>query len=247
MFSEEQRNQVRDCVLNMARSDPRVTAGALTGSAAASREDEWSDVDVAFGIAEGHSVAAVLDDWTRELERELGVLHYWDLPSGSSIYRVFLLPTGMEIDIGVTPGQDFGARGPAFRKLFGTTGEPLPSTPPDAQHIVGLGWHHIFHARSSIERGKLWRAEYWIGQVREKTLTLACLRFGKDAYHGRGIDSLPDAVKVPLEGTLVCALEVGELRRCLRVATLCFISELDALDPELFGRLEPLLQKFGAS
>ena len=49
MFTIEQRDNVRDRVLEMARADPRVTGGALTGSMAIGAEDEWSDIDVTFG------------------------------------------------------------------------------------------------------------------------------------------------------------------------------------------------------
>ncbi|HEX9990225.1 MAG TPA: hypothetical protein VGE45_17335 [Chloroflexia bacterium] len=245
MFTIEQRDFVRERVLDLARSDPRVTAGALTGSTAVGAGDEWSDVDVAFGIAEGVTPEAVLDDWTETLFRELGVLHHWDLPSGSSVYRVFLLPSGLEVDIGISPQKDFGARGPRFRTLFGTPSQVEPLPPPDAQHIVGLGWHHVLHARSCIERGKAWQAEYWISAVRDYTLTLACLRLGEESSYARGFHRLPADVTGPIAGALVRSLEDAELRRALGVATECFISEVEALDPALCARLKPLLHEFG--
>ena len=55
MFTAEHRDHVRARVLDLARTDPRVTAGALTGSTAVGAEDDWSDIDVAFGIADGIS------------------------------------------------------------------------------------------------------------------------------------------------------------------------------------------------
>ncbi|HYO48376.1 MAG TPA: hypothetical protein VEW94_00885 [Chloroflexia bacterium] len=245
MFTTEQRDYVRDRVLDLARRDPRVTAGALTGSTAVGAEDEWSDVDVAFGIADGITPEAVLDDWTEVLSRELGALHHWDLRSGSSVYRVFLLPSGLEVDIGVSPQKEFGARGPRFRTLFGTPSHVEPLPPPDPHHIVGLGWHHVLHARSCIERSKSWQAEYWISAVRDYTLTLACIRLGEESSYARGFHRLPATVTGPLAEALVRSLEEAELRRALGVAAACFISEVDALDPTLCARLEPLLQEFG--
>ena len=131
MFTVEQRDYVRDRVLEMAKSDPRVTGGALVGSIAGGAEDQWSDIDITFAIADSTSLETVLDEWTQVLERELGALHYWDLRSGASIYRVFLLPSGLEIDVSVTPEQEFGARGPSFRPLFGIARQP-ETTPPVA-------------------------------------------------------------------------------------------------------------------
>ncbi|MDQ5823591.1 MAG: hypothetical protein M3441_05175 [Chloroflexota bacterium] len=246
MFTIEQRDHLRDYILDIAMSDPRVTGGALTGSMAVGAVDDRSDVDVAFGIAEGSSLEAVLDDWTGALDREFGVLHYWDLPFRTSLYRVFLLPGGLELDVGLSPQHDFGPRGPGFRALFGTTRQQKPSQPSDPQFLVGLCWHHVFHARSSIERGKPWRAEYWISALRDHTLSLVCLRLGEETAEARGIDRLPAAVTGPLAEALVRSLDNEELRRALAAATTAFITELEAQDPTLCARLKPLLQEFGA-
>src|SRR6266567_2022308 len=156
MFTAEQREQVRQRVLEVAQSDPRVIAGALTGSMAFGGGDRWSDIDVAFGIAEGITPEAVLEDWTQVVAREWGVLHHFDVRYGSSVYRVFLLPSGLEVDVATTPAEDFGARGPNFRALFGPTHQ-VPATPqPSASSLIGLGWLYVLHAHASIERHKLW-------------------------------------------------------------------------------------------
>ena len=120
MFTTEQRDQVRHRILELARADQRVTGGAFTGSMAFGSGDSWSDIDVAFGINDDISLKAVLKDWTQVLDREFSVIDHFDLRSGSSIYRVFLLQSGLEVDIAVTLGEDFGARGPPFRVLFGS-------------------------------------------------------------------------------------------------------------------------------
>ena len=246
MFTTAQRDAVRDRILELAQADARVTAGALTGSAALGAADAWSDIDLAFGIADGSPIVAVLADWTAVFRGEWGVLHHWDLRSESSIYRVFLLPSGLEVDVAVTPQADFGARGPQFRPLFGSTRQLEPAPAPDAQYLVGLGWHHVLHARSSIERCKPWRAAYWISAIRDNALTLACLRLGADAFYARGVDGLPAAVTAPFAATFVRSLDVAELRRALSVATACFLRELDTWDAALCARLQPVLQEFGA-
>jgi hypothetical protein len=245
MFTPEERDRVRDRVVEMARADPRVTAGALTGSTAIGAGDEWSDVDVAFGVVDGVTPEEVLADWSDVLTRELGALHHWDLRAGSWVYRVFLLPSGLEVDIGVAPERDFGARGPRFRTLFGNPRQLEPSPPPEAGHIVGLGWHHVLHARSCIERGKPWQAEYWISAVRDYMITLAAIRLGEEASYARGADRLPADVTRPLTGALVRSLDEAELRRALGVATACYMGEVEALDAELCARLRPVLQEFG--
>jgi predicted nucleotidyltransferase len=247
MFIMKQREYVRNYVLEMARADTRVAGGAIIGSIAAGTEDNWSDIDVTFGITTGVAIETVIDDWTQVLEREFGVLNSFDLRSGSSIYRVFLLPDGLEIDISVTPEEDFGARGPHFHTLFGTAQLLKATPPPDTNHIIGLSWHHVFHTRSCIERNKPWQAEYWISEVRNHTIALACIRLGESATYGRGVDRLPTAVTNPFIDTLVRSLDEPELRRALAAATMCLIDEIERWDAALYTRLKPLLLEFGAS
>jgi hypothetical protein len=246
MFTTEIRDYVRHRVLELARADVRVTGGALTGSTALGAGDKWSDVDVAFGIADGHRLETVLDDWTRALDQEFSVVNHFDLRAGNRIYRVFLLPSGLEVDVSVMPTEEFGAYGPEFRALFGTAHQ-LEATPqPDASYLIGLGWLHVFHARACIERNQPWKAEYWISGVRDQVIALACLRLGKNAIYGRGVDRLPAAVTDPLAGALVRSLEASELRRALAVGTMCLIAELEEWDKQLSARLSQLLREFGA-
>ncbi|MEO8973467.1 MAG: hypothetical protein ABI406_17915 [Ktedonobacteraceae bacterium] len=246
MFTAKQRDHVRNYVLEMAQTDPRVTGGAIIGSTAAGTEDNWSDIDVTFGIAAGNTIETVIDDWTQVLEREFGVLNHFDLRSGSSIYRVFLLPDGLEIDVSVTPEGDFGAHGPYFHLLFGSTQQLQATPPPDTKHIIGLSWHHVCHARSCIERNKPWQAAYWISEIRNHTLALACIRLGESDTHGRGVDKLPTAVTNPFADTLVRSLDEPELRRALAVVTMCLIAEIENWDANLCTRLKPLLLEFSA-
>lgn len=159
---------------------------------------------------------------------------------------MFLLPDGLEIDVLVTPEGDFGARGPHFHTLFGSTQQLKATPPPHTEHIIGLSWHHVFHARSCIERDKPWQAAYWISEVRNHTLALSCIRLGESAAYGRGVDKLPAAVTDPFADTLVRSLDEPELRRAPAVATMCLIAEIEKWDATLCIRLKPLLQEFGA-
>jgi len=247
MFTEERREYMRSYVLALARNDPRVTGGALIGSKAAGTEDRWSDIDLTFGVATDHAIETVLDDWTQILAREFGVLDHFDLRAASSLYRVLLFPDGLEIDVSVTPADTFGARGPSFQLVFGSAGHAEGALAPDAGHVIGLSWHHVFHARYCIERNKPWQAAYWISELRHHTLTLACIRLGENAAHGRGMDRLPPSVTNPFVATLVRSLAEPELRRALAEATRCLLTEIAHCDPARCARLAPLLQEIGAT
>ena len=103
MFTIEGRDRVRDTILKIARADPRVAAGAMIGSFALSQGDRWSDLDLGFGLADGASPGDILAQWTLELEREFDAVHFFDLPSLSTIYRIFLFPGCLQVDVSMTP------------------------------------------------------------------------------------------------------------------------------------------------
>src|SRR5439155_10510144 len=115
------------------REDPRVTSGALVGSLALGGGDAWSDLDLTFGLADDATIPEVLDGWTRQLEKEFQAAHLFDLPYQSTMYRVFLLPSDLQVDLSFTPGREFGAITPKFELLFGSAVErphiPAPSPP----------------------------------------------------------------------------------------------------------------------
>jgi hypothetical protein len=119
MFTVEQRDRVRERLLELAESDTRVAAAALEG-------------------------------WTELVHREFTALHHGDLPYGSSIYRVFLLPDWLELDIAFTPAADFSPRGPKWRTVFGDAGELTPSAPPHETTWPGLAGTTSYRSDSAL-------------------------------------------------------------------------------------------------
>jgi hypothetical protein len=167
MFGIQDRNRVRDRVLQWAESDPRVVAATAVGSLALDEGDRWSDLDLTFAVADDFSIFDVLEDWSRSLMQEFDAAHLFDLPSGPSIYRVFLLPGCLQFDLSFTPASKFGATGPRFKLLFGNSVEKPYPQPPSARELFGYAVHHALRARFCIERGRYWQAEYWISGVRD--------------------------------------------------------------------------------
>jgi hypothetical protein len=216
MFSVAYRQQVSSRVLEWAEADERIVAGAVVGSLALGPGDRWSDLDLTFAVAGHAKVAEVLDDWSEKLVAEFEALHLFDLPSGSSIYRVFLLPGCLQFDLSFTPAADFGAIGPGFKLLFGNAAVKPHIAQPAVRDLFGYAMHHALRARFCVERGRLCQAEYWISAARDYALSIACVRRGLPAYHGRGFDDLPSDLRLLLNEALVVSLEHQELLRALR-------------------------------
>ena len=245
MYSPEDRNRLREHVLQMAQADSRVVAGAVVGSLALDEGDRWSDLDLTFAIADDVSIFEVLEDWTRDLVQQFEAAHLLDLPSGASIYRVFLLPGCLQFDLSFTPASQFGARGPKFKFLFGSAVERPYAPPPPAQELFGYAVHHALRARFCIERARYWLAEYWISSARDYALSLACRRRGLPAYYGRGFDELPPEVLEMFRPSLVVSLEREELLRALRCVINGLLSEVEEVK-ELAKKVEPQLRALTA-
>jgi hypothetical protein len=82
VFTVEQRDTLREHVLLLAGEDERVVAGAAVGSLAVDVGDQFSDLDLTFGIADDVPVTEVLDDWTRTLTGDRDAVH---LPTSSAV------------------------------------------------------------------------------------------------------------------------------------------------------------------
>jgi hypothetical protein len=225
VFTVQERDRVRDHVLELARNDSRVVVGAEVGSLALGEGDRWSDLDLTFGVAGGNALTDVLDEWTRDLISRFDAVHLFDLVADPAVYRVLLLPDYLQLDVSVSPAAEFRSTSPRFKLLFGEAQEPNFRGPPPRGET--LGWAAMFarHARACIERKHWWQAEYAITNLRYYTMTLACLRLSLPASYGKGFDRLPAEVSDAFEEALVRSLERDELIRALNAGIKALLRE----------------------
>ncbi len=140
MFTPEERERVRAALVDRAYEDPRITGAALTGSAARGEEDRWSDVDVFLGVDDRTDIDVVVRDWTEAVYRDERAVHHFDVRAPAGLYRVFLLESGLQVDVAFTAASAFGPGGPSFRALFGQPVEPAPAALPGFEDLAGLAW-----------------------------------------------------------------------------------------------------------
>ena len=238
MFTVQQRDAVRDRMLRLAKEDGRVVAAAAVGSLALGGGDRYSDLDLTFAVRVETEIAGVLEDWTHTLADELHAVLLLELERGPTVYRVFLLPDALQLDLSLTPAARFRLAGPRFRLLFGVTapGEPEVSTPAAtgslfintaavAADIFGWGVVYALHACACVGRGRLWQAEHYVGAVRDHGLALACLREGVTPVQARGYDDLVAATLARFRDAHVGALEPLALRAALAASAQALIRE----------------------
>jgi hypothetical protein len=146
-----------------------------------------------------------------------GAVHHVDTRFGAWIYRTFLLPSTLQVDLAFAPAAEFRALGPTFRLVFGEANEPARFESPRAVDMAAKCWPAVQCARVCITNGELWQAEYFLSTARDNALASACLRHNLAWHHGRGFDLLPAEVKAGFEKTFPPKLSAGELSRALDV------------------------------
>ena len=246
MFTPSERERLRSALIAAAQNDERITGIALTGSAAVEREDEWSDIDLAFGVRDPATLPAVLADFTARMHGEHDAVDHFDVTAGAWIYRVFLLRDTLQVDLAFAPAAEFGARAPTFRLVHGAASTLPQPARPDPQPLIGMAWLYALHARSAIARGRLWQAEYMVSGIRDQVVALACLRYGVPHLQGRGVDGLPADARDRLAATLVTRLEADELRRAFRAAVGLLLDEVRHVDASLDSRIGETVRALAA-
>lgn len=228
LYTPAERDEVARRLLGLLREDERVARAELSGSGTTGYVDRWSDVDLFVTVAGDVDQQQVADDWVQRVYEAVPVVHHFAVAFGEHHVRGFLLENLLEVDIG-------------FQPSIGEEGE-WPG--PDPESEAGFAWHDVLHAGVAIARGRPWRAQYYIGLLRWRTLTLATDRLGQDFSEFKGVDDLPGELLAELEGALPRSLERSELLRAARAATAVFLGELGMHRPKLAERLEPRLTAF---
>lgn len=242
LFTVEDRERLRAELVAAAKQDSRISGAAHLGSGATGVLDRWSDIDLALCLAHDADASALISDWTGRFYREYDAAAHHDIRFGSTVYRVFLLKSTLQIDLSFWAPADFAPLGPAFKLIFGHVNPGHPTAGVAiAGDLIGMGWLYALHARSSLARGRLWQAEYMVSGMRDNVLALACLRHGLPPYQGRGMDDLPPQVVSSLADCLVRSLDAAEIQRALGATINAFMNVLEYADKKLAKSLaQPL-------
>lgn len=242
MIDPVAREALRQELVALLAADPRVSGVAVTGSVARDDEDAWSDVDLACGVGDAADVEPVLERVVAHLRERHGAVDVLPLPFGSTVFRVVLLPNGLQVDVSASPAADFGPRGPAFRLVTGEAADTAAWPVPHAGQVVGTAWLHALHVRSSLARGLVWQTRHMLEEMREQVVQLACLRHGVPPVQGRGVDRLPAEVLAVLEETLVADVSREGLLAGFGAVTEALLAECVHVDPGRAAVLAPVLR-----
>jgi len=244
LFTPDERERLRDDLVAAARNDFNLCGAAHTGSAASSGLDRWSDIDLALCLKPEASHEQVIAEWTDRLYHHGAVAHV-DVMRGTTLFRVFLLKSTLQVDVAFWRAEDFGAIGPNFRLIFMRAGAeakpPRPAPQPDPRALIGMAWLYALHVRSSLARGRVLQSDYMLSGMRNHVFELACLRCGVIANQGRGLDDLPALERKAAAKCILGSLEPSELKRAFRDTMDMLLREIRHVDGELEARLSRTL------
>lgn len=246
IFTPEEREQLRTELVSTAQRDRNLCGAAHTGSAASSRLDRWSDIDLALCLKPPASQEQVVAEWTDCLYQRYDAVAHVDVMRGSILFRVFLLKNTLQVDVAFWPEEHFAAIGPNFKLIFGDAKPPQSSPQPNPQILIGMAWLYALHVRSSLARGRALQAEYMLSGMRNQVFELTCLRCGTTASQGRGLDDLPASEQKTAAICVSGSIEPAELRRAFHATIQVLLQEVrhadEKLENRLFGPLNALTE-----
>lgn len=237
IFTPEERELLRAHLVSAAQSDPSVSAAAHTGSAASSRLDRWSDIDLALCLQPTASQEHVTAAWTDRLYQHHNAVAHVDVMRGATLFRVFLLKNTLQVDLAFWSASEFAAIGPNFKIIFGEANAPHSAPAPNPQALIGMAWLYALHVRSSLARGRTLQTEYMLSGMRNHVFELACLRCEVIPHQGRGLDDLPRPERDAALACLPGSLDSAELRRAFQVTMRALVKEIGHVDKEMANSL----------
>jgi hypothetical protein len=166
-----------------------------------------------------------------------GAIEHVDVSAGSVLYRVFLLPSSLQVDLSFWAYEDFAGTGEPFDLVFGQSNPEGSLDAPDVAVLAGMGWLYALHVRSSLARGKTWQAMSMLDGFRDRALAVACLEHGLRTSQARDLDLLPREVLAAFTASLVSRPDPAELARAFRSTAELFLEHVRSLDEELADRL----------
>lgn len=241
IFTPEERERLRAEPVSAAQNDPNISGAAHTGSAASSRLDRWSDIDLALCVKSSYE--QVVAEWTDRLYQRYHAVAHVDVMRGATLFRVFLLENTLQVDIAFWRAEEFGAIGPNFQLIFGEPNPPQPSPQPNAHPLIGMAWLYALHVRSSLVRGRFLQAEYMLSGMRNHVVELACVRCGVIAHQGRGLDDLPPSERDVAAACIPQSLDPAALKRAFQKTMEMLLGEIRHADSELERRAGAVLKE----
>ncbi|GAA0725756.1 hypothetical protein GCM10009430_31900 [Aquimarina litoralis] len=230
MYSKKDRIKVEKQIIDFAKLDSNIIDCAIVGSKSVGNDDKWSDIDLAFGYEIDADINQILRYWSKIMFESFGANKLFDMSYKESLYRVFLLPNALQVDLSFTPSDHFGAITDNFKLIFGNQRKREFKSLPEINSIAGYTILFALKTRTSIEREKYWQAQYYLTKCRENTMILKCLKENLNSFDGRSFDELTPSFLNQIQNTMINEPNKRNLENALKSMIHILIKELSTVD-----------------
>ena len=217
IFSVQDRQEVYDYILSVARECGSIVALVQVGYGAEGFRDERSDLDFVIAMDSADSMAEVMDYMDRRISGKYD--RAFTARNESRHLQIFVLSNLLEIDLGYGSYEHAAALKPAFKVLYDRSGvveEKMirsrewmddriygDKQKKDIEAACGSVWIHLMHAAVAIHRGNPFRAIGELESVRKQYVDLLGNRHRLESGLNREIDRLPEEEKAWIRSTFV--------------------------------------------
>lgn len=230
MYSIQDRNYVQNLIIELSKNDTRITDCAIVGSESVGENDKFSDIDLTFGVKNDINISQILNEWNDLMSERFDANVLFDLPYEESIYRVYLLPNALQVDLSFTPHKNFGAITTRFKLLFGQSSEREQKRPPELPNVFGYCVLYALKSRCSTERKKYRQSFHYLNELRNNLMILKCLTLKTNPFDGRSYDELPISFLNKIKRTLAKDVKQSDLNNSLKNLTTILTEEAELLN-----------------
>jgi predicted nucleotidyltransferase len=228
MYSEIDRKNILDKLVEICKSIDDIDGVILVGSGAEGFTDKWSDIDLSIVICEEEKTGEVWDKINENIISTFDIMKisYNEYGENNFLSAVFL-NNYLEADIGVLSINKLEAKREPWNILYDKSGNivkrmnetwekrKIPSLNIEIENSVNTVWYHIKNGAFALKREKLYRAVKEIEELRNEIVDIRALKENKVAKHFRDVDDMDKAFLQKLEETFFKEVTINELSKAL--------------------------------
>lgn len=214
MFTIEEREIIKDKIVDYFSKDKNVLAVCLVGSNATGDSDEYSDLDISI-IVEDEHIKTIWQKFYDDIALNEQIFRYFKLQFNKNSYLVSIfLNNGLEIDIGFTGVEGFIEKNTSkpnlkYLEAYKKSNFVIPSTNnllrydgmKDLEKANSNIWYNFKNAMFALKRNKLFRCAKEIEECRNDIINIITSLNNLESKHFKEVDKLTEENKHKIETT----------------------------------------------
>ena len=241
IFSVQDRQEVFDYILSIAKENPKIAALVQVGSGSYGYHDEKSDLDFVIALDSDSSMLEVMEFMNEKIAFKYEV--QYSKKAEASHLMVIVLSNLLEIDMGFGCYEHAAARKAEYKVLYDNTGvveEKMIQSrdwmddsiygnrqKKDIETACDSIWARMMHAAVAIYRNNFLRAIGELEFIRRAYIDLLGDRYRLESGYNHDMDKLPEEAKADIKSTLVYSEDSWDLWTSLLNLTSLVYKELE--------------------